>query len=150
MKSPSVIFLLFVCLQLFVSGCTSLGHEGRTHPQIERQFSERPNEVVVTGSGELAIAVELMLVSHGIKVHASPIQLVHDPSSKTYESKTTTRYIVNVTSTDLDSCIPEGSRQMNFYISVVDLFDNNRIFGMSGDYGCKNTIVKRFERWFFH
>lgn len=148
-RLPRIVFLLFVSLHPFVIGCTSLGHEGRAQPQIERQLSERPNEVAVTGSGELAIAVELMLVSHGINVHASPIQLIQDESSKKYDTKTITRYIVNVASTDLDVCIPEGSRQMHFNISVVDLVNNQRIFGMSGDYGCKDTILKRFERWFF-
>lgn len=46
-------------------------------------------------------------------------------------------------------CVPEGSRQMHFHISVVDLVNNQRVLAMSGDYGCKDTIVKRFEQWFF-
>lgn len=129
------------------SGCTSLGHEERTQPQIERRLTELPKEVAVVGSGELAIAVELMLVSRGINVLPSPIQAVQVTNSAT--TKTVTRYVVNVASTDLDMCVPEGSRQMHFSISVVDVVENQRVFAMNGDYGCKNTIVKRFEGWFF-
>lgn len=131
------------------SGCTSLGHEVRTQPQIERQLTERPDEVAVVGSGELAIAVELMLVSHGVNVLPS-IQAVPVTSSNSVPAKKVTRYLINAVSTDQDMCVPEGSRQMHFSISVVDVVENQRVFAMNGDYGCKNTIVKRFEGWFFH
>lgn len=140
--------ILASALTLF-AGCTSTGHEARTQPQIERKLAERPEEVAVAGSGELAIAIELLLVSRGIRVRASPIQAVPDKSSNSLTPKTVTRYVVNATSVDLDVCVPEGSRQMHFHISVVDLVENQRVFAMSGDYGCKNTIVRRFEHWFF-
>lgn len=132
-----------------LAGCTSLGHEGRAQPQIERKLQARPDVVAVVGSGELAIAVELMLVSHGVSVRASPVQVTIDENQKMRTSEAVARYVANVTSVDHDMCVPEGSRQMHFHISVVDLVNNERIFAMSGDYGCKNTIVQRFERWFF-
>lgn len=132
-----------------LSACTSLGHEGRAQPQIERKLQARPDVVAVVGSGELAIAVELMLVSHGISVRASPVQVTIDENQKMRTSEAVVRYVANVTSVDHDMCIPEGSRQMHFHISVVDLVNNERVFAMSGDYGCKNTIVQRVERWFF-
>lgn len=143
--SPRVVALLFLTLQ----GCTSLGHEGRTEPQIERKLPTRPDIVAVTGSGELSTAIELLLVSRGVSVRASPVQISLDGNHKVQSSKTVVRYVANVTSVDHDMCVPEGSRQMHFHISVVDLVNNERIFAMSGDYGCKDTIVRRFDRWFF-
>lgn len=131
---------------IFTSGCTSLGHESRTTPQIDLKFPEKPTKVSLEGSGELLVAVELMLVSHGINVVPSLVQI--DP--KTNEKKIATRYTINATSTDLDVCIPEGSRQMNFTIAVNDIQENRRLFFMNGNYGCKNTIVNRFKEWFFH
>jgi hypothetical protein len=140
---------LVVCVAALASGCTSLGHEDRAQPQIERKLPTRPAEVAVVGSGELAVAVELLLVSRGLSVLASPVQAILDENKKVRSSETVTRYVVNVSSVDLDVCVPEGSRQMHFNISVVDLVSNERIFVMSGDYGCKDTLVRRFERWFF-
>lgn len=142
--------VFFISTLLFFSGCTSVGHEARTEPQIERPLAEQPAIIAVNGSGELAIAIELLLVSRGIDVLASPIQVVSEESTNSYATKTVTRYVVNATSVDHDVCVPEGSRQMNFHISVVDLIENQRVFAMSGDYGCKDTIVRRFESWFFN
>lgn len=130
-------------------GCTSLGHEERAQPQIERKLGARPDSVAVVGSGELSIAIELLLVSRGVAVHASPTQVVLGDDKRIQSSKTVARYVANVTSVDQDMCVPEGSRQMHFHISVVDLVNNQRVFGMSGDYGCKDTIVRRFEQWLF-
>jgi hypothetical protein len=130
-------------------GCTSLGHEGRAQPQIERKLAARPDVVVIVGSGELSTAIELLLISRGVSVRASPVQVTLDERQRVRSSETVARYVANVTSVDHDMCVPEGSRQMHFHISVVDLVNNNRVFAMSGDYGCKDTIVQRFERWFF-
>ncbi len=138
----------FFCVFL-VSGCTSLGHEDRTIPQIAQKLNETPSEIAVVGSGELAIALEYMLVLHGLDVLASPVQAVQDSNTNTLVSKAVAQYVVNVTSTDLDMCVPEGSRQMHFSITMVDLVSNERVFAMNGDYGCKDTIVKRFEGWMF-
>ena len=140
-----VLLLLLFCGLAVLSGCTSLGHEARAEPQLERQLSERPEVVSLEGSGELVIALELMLVSRGINVLPSAEQIVPETSSV----KRVTRYTISATSVDFDVCIPEGSRQMNFYIAVTDLVENERLFVMNGNYGCKNTVVGRFERWFF-
>jgi len=141
---------LFTLLLLaLLTGCTSLGHEGRAQPQFERSIKEVPRSVAVVGSGELAIAVELMLVSEGVRVYPSPIQAVKEESSNSFTQKTVVRYVVHVSSTDFDVCLPEGSRQMHFSLSVVDIVENQRVFSMNGDYGCKDTITKRFQRWFF-
>jgi len=142
-------WLVATLLAITLVGCTSTGHEARAQPQIERKLSTRPDSVAVVGSGELSIAIELLLVSRGIAVYASPTQVTLGSDQKVQSSKTVARYIANVTSVDQDMCVPEGSRQMHFHISVVDLVNNQRVFAMSGDYGCKNTIVRRFEQWFF-
>jgi hypothetical protein len=141
-KSFNVVWMLVF---VFISGCTSLGHESRTSPQIALDLENKPSKVSLEGSGELMVAMELMLVSHGINVVPSSMQIDRD----TKEKKIAVRYAINATSTDLDVCIPEGSRQMNFTISANDLQDNRRLFFMNGNYGCKNTIVRRFEQWFF-
>ena len=130
---------------LILSGCTSLGHEARTEPQIEKRLTQKPNRVYFTGSGELAIAIELLLTSNGIDVVYSTPQ--SGPTNSEADIKNAVRYAINATSVDHDMCIPEGSRQMHFYISVVDIQDNKRVFAMSGDYGCKDTITNRFEKW---
>ena len=141
--------LIGISVLALLSGCTSLGHESRAEPQLERKLPVRPNAVAVVGSGELATATELLLVSRGVKVYASPVQLKVDPKTNATTSEAVTRYVVNVTSVDLDVCLPEGSRQMHFNISVVDVLTNERVFFLSGDYGCKDTLVRRFERWYF-
>lgn len=135
---------------LFTSlvACTSLGHDERAQPQIERKLTSRPAVVAVVGSGELSIAVELFLVSQGVTVRASPVQVTLDAANNPRSSETVVRYVANVTSVDHDICVPEGSRQMHFHISFVDLVNNERVFAMSGDYGCKDTIVRRFAQWF--
>lgn len=145
----SVSWAVAALLASILVGCTSLGHEGRAQPQIERKFATRPDSIAVVGSGELSIAIELLLVSRGIAVHASPIQVTLGDDQKVQSSRTVARYVANITSVDQDMCVPEGSRQMHFHISVVDLVNNHRVFAMSGDYGCKDTIVGRFEQWFF-
>jgi len=143
MKKIAVSFIVATLV-----GCTSLGHEERAQPQIERKLAARPDVIAVVGSGELSIAIELFLVSQGISVRASPVQVTLDAANKPRSSETVVRYVANVTSVDHDMCVPEGSRQMHFHISVVDLVNNERVFGMSGDYGCKDTIVRRFAHWF--
>lgn len=132
-----------------IAGCTSLGHESRAQPQIERPLPTEPNAVAVVGSGELSTAIELMLVSRGIRVHASPIRVQDVDGDNPGAPVLTSRYVINVTSVDLDMCLPEGSRQMHFNISVVDLVADERLLVMSGDFGCKDTLVQRFQRWFF-
>ena len=132
-----------------LAGCTSLGHESRAQPQIERALPTKPSAVAVVGSGELSTALELMFVSRGLRVHPSPIRVQAVDGNNPGTPVLNSRYVINVNSVDLDMCVPEGSRQMHFNISVVDLVADERLFVMSGDYGCKDTLVQRFEHWFF-
>lgn len=143
--ASSMALILIIAL----TGCTSLGHESRAQPQIERPLPTKPNSVAVVGSGELSIALELMLVSRGVRVHASPLRVETGNGNNLGAAVLTSRYVINVNSVDLDMCVPEGSRQMHFNVSVVDLVADERLFVMSGDYGCKDTLVRRFQRWFF-
>jgi len=136
--------IVAVTTMLVISGCTSLGHENRTEPQIEKKIAGKFDRVYFTGSGELAIATELLLASQGIEVFYSPVIMDKGDSKSKQEQ---IRYAVTATSVDHDMCVPEGSRQMHFHITVVDVFENNRIFALSGDYGCKNTITARFGKW---
>jgi hypothetical protein len=149
-------FILLFSVLALLAGCTSLDHEGSAQPQFEQHFSERPEVVSLEGSGKLVIALDLMLVSRGIKVLASPIQIVSETSS----TKRVTRYAVTATSVnydvcvtapsvDHDECVPEDSPQMKYNISVTDLQKNELVFSMNGNYGFKDIIVKRFELWFF-
>lgn len=148
MKSFNTITAIALA-SLYMGGCTSLGHEGRTKPQIEVPLAASPSMVAVTGSGELSIAIELLLASRGVEVLLSPLQI--DPKSSAQKDKLSkpVRYAINATSVDQDMCVPEGSRQMHFHISVIDLMENKRVYAMSGDYGCKDTVVKEFEKWLF-
>lgn len=141
----NVFSFSFVLIFFVISGCTSLGHESRTKPQIALDFADKPNKVSLEGSGELMVAMELMLISRGINVVPSPIQI----DGNTNEKEIASRYAITATSTDFDVCLPEGSRQMNFTVAVNDLQENQRLFFMNGNYGCKNTILNRFEEWFF-
>ena len=148
MKSFIAILEITVA-SLIMGGCTSLGHEDRTQPQIEVPLAASPQIVAFTGSGELSIAIELLLASRGVDVLLSPLQIDLKMSTQKDKVNKPVRYAINATSVDQDMCVPEGSRQMHFHISVVDLMENKRVYAMSGDYGCKNTIVKRFEKWLF-
>lgn len=58
-----------------------------------------------------------------------------------------TRYVLRVRLKDLDKCVPEGSRQMHFNVSVVDFQERNRVFLMNGEFGCRDTLVRSFGRW---
>jgi hypothetical protein len=143
----SFISIIAIALaSFFTGGCTSIGHEERTEPQIEVSLAATPSIVAISGSGELSIAIELLLASRGVEVLLSPLQI--DQKSTVPKGKPV-RYAITATSVDLDMCIPEGSRQMHFHISVVDLMENKRVYAMSGDYGCKDTIVRTFEKWLF-
>jgi len=65
--SARLLSIIFGTLLLLLNtGCTSLGHEGRAQPQFEQSLKKTPRSVAVVGSGELAIAVELILISEGV------------------------------------------------------------------------------------
>lgn len=58
-----------------------------------------------------------------------------------------TRYVFRVESDDQDRCIPEGSRQMSFAITVTDYTERSRVLLMKGEHGCRDTIVNEFDKW---
>lgn len=136
----NTMLLLAVCI---TAGCTSMGHEARAVPSLSLQMKEVPKNVTLSGNtGELSVAVEQLLKRHGIEVMTST-----DRGAKELQGEKATRYAIDVRSDDLDVCVPEGSRQMNFAIVVDDMKEKKRIFVMHGDFGCKNTILAQFEKW---
>ena len=143
----NAILLLAACI---TAGCSSLGHEARSVPLMSRQMQELPKKVTLVGNtGELSVAVEQLLERHGIEVMIRTDRGVKElQDEKEYSTvESSTRYTIDVRSVDLDVCVPEGSRQMNFAIVVYDMKDRKRIFVMRGDFGCKNTILDQFEKW---
>ena len=56
-------------------------------------------------------------------------------------------YVLRVRSDDLDTCLPEGSRQMHFNVTAIDSVSGEVALQITGNYGCKNTIIKRFDEW---
>jgi len=134
---------------VLLAGCTSMGHEARAVPRIARP-TERIVELGIDGDdNELAVAIERMLDDHGVKVTILSTPQVRETRADreyTYE-EVQTRYVLRVRSTDLDKCVPEGSRQMHFNVSVTDFQERRRTFLMSGEFGCRDTLVRSFERW---
>lgn len=143
----NTMLLLAVCI---TAGCTSMGHEARAVPSLSLQMKEVPKNVTLSGNtGELSVAVEQLLKRHGIEVMNRTDRGVKElQGEKEYSTvESPPRYKIDVRSVDLDVCVPEGSRQMNFAIVVDDMKDRKRIFVMGGDFGCKNTILAQFEKW---
>lgn len=91
-------------------------------------------------TGSLPVALERLLEARGVKVLALPDNTTRRPGA---------RYMVTATSFDLDTCVPEGSRQMHFDIVVLDTITNQRAFVLNGKYGCQTTVLKSFETWLF-
>jgi hypothetical protein len=144
----SAIGLSVLAVGLLV-GCTSLGHQGRAEPKVAEPISGL-DEVGFDGDEhELALAVERVLKQNGVKVRllAAPEVRVQSGDEQYRYKEVQTRYVVRVRSEDLDKCIPEGSRQMNFSITVIDYQERNRVFLQNGEHGCRDTIVKFFADW---
>jgi hypothetical protein len=93
---------------------------------------------------ELSIGIESVLRAHGVGVRLLRLAYLNSAQGST---ATQSPYRVIVRSTDLDRCVPEGSRQMHFSVSVVDVRERSRVFLQSGQFGCRDTIVKEFEQW---
>jgi hypothetical protein len=132
-----------------LAACTSLGHEGRAKPKIAKEFEGAKEISFDADEGELSVALESYLSDIGIKpriISAPQVRIQKGDKEYTYD-EVQTRYVVRVRSTDLDICIPEGSRQMHFNISVTDFKERSRVFLMSGNFGCKNTIIRNFGNW---
>lgn len=145
-------------IMAFASGCTSLGHNGRSKPMLAKPLDATPETVIVyDDGGVLAGYVIKMLDSHGISVLDSPDSRVELSSETvTGNSKTGRReqfmstaasHTVKVSSVDLDICLPEGSRQMHFNVTVTDNRTKRRVFSAVGRFGCASTITKNLEQW---
>lgn len=128
------------CLVILTSACSSTGHEARTQPVLVSPFLGGQKQVVLTSErGELQVGIKEYLESKGIKVISTLDPKAISPTS---------RYAISVNSADLDICLPEGSRQMHFDIGVTDLVEKKKVYILDGDFGCKNTIVRKFGEWF--
>lgn len=140
---------LFVCLSFLAIDCTSLGHSSREAPLIARHIGHI-SEITLDGDDhELAIAIEKALEDSGIDVKTMFAPEIREKSSDrevTYQ-QLSTRYVIRVQSEDYDSCLPEGSRQMDFSIVVTDYQEHRRVLVMRAQHGCKNSIVERFMKW---
>ena len=147
-KRLVLIAILFVG-GMFLSGCTSIGHEKRAVPKIEKPIGEVTEFGFDPDDNELSVAVEKMLEARGIRVKLlSTPQVRQQRGDKEYTfDEVQTRYVLRVRSVDLDTCVPEGSRQMHFSISVTDFQTRQRVLVMKGEFGCRNTIVREFEKW---
>src|SRR5919197_1238458 len=138
----SVILLRVVALCIVSSllfGCTSLGHQTRAVPKIAKPLDRIVEVGFDADDNELAVAIENLLEARGVRVRilSTPqVRLQRGDKEYTYE-EVQTRYVLRVRSTDLDHCVPEGSRQMHFNVSVVDYQERNRVFLMSGKFGCR-------------
>lgn len=127
--------ILFGCNSgLLLTGCTSLGQESRSTPKIS-QAIEPVNEFGFdSDDNELSVGIEKLLTSRGFKM-------------RILRNGVQTRYVLRVRSTDLDTCLPEGSRQMHFNVSAIDSDTGKRVLLIAGEYGCKDTIIKRVDEW---
>lgn len=142
-------YAILFTLSTLLSGCTSLGHESRSIPKFEKQ-TYKIVEVGFDGDdNELSVAIEKLLEDREIKVKIlSKPKVREQRGDKEYTyDEVQTRYVLRVRSADLDTCMPEGSRQMHFNVSVVDFQERNRVFLMSGEFGCKDTLLRNFESW---
>lgn len=136
-------------LVTLATGCTSIGHQSRAVPRIAKATPPILEVGFDPDDNELAVAVEKLLEGRGIKVRLlSTPQVRQQRGDKEYTfEEVQTRYVVRVRSEDLDTCLPEGSRQMHFHISVVDFEERSRVFLMSGEYGCQDTLLETFDDW---
>ena len=132
-----------------IVACTSLRHQARAVPKIAKP-TEPITEFGFDGDdNELAVAVEKLLNDLGVRAEilSTPqVRVQRGDREYTYD-EVQTRYVLRVRSEDLDKCVPEGSRQMHFNISVVDFQERTRVFLMNGEFGCKDTLVRSFASW---
>lgn len=145
-KCFCAILLALCCL---LSGCTSIGYETRSTPKFAKS-TDKIMEVGFDGDdNELSVAMEKLLEERGVKVKIlSKPKVREQRGDKEYTyDEVQTRYVLRVRSVDLDTCLPEGSRQMHFNVSVTDFQERNRVFLMSDEFGCKGTLLRNFESW---
>lgn len=141
--------LAAVALACTLGGCTSLGHQARAVPQISKPIP-KITEIAIDGDDRaLAVAVEKLLDARGIRAHvvaAPTVQVKQGHRTYTYD-EVQSRYVVRVRSVDLDTCLPEGSRQMHFHLSVMDYQTRTRVYLLDGEYGCRDTLLASFAEW---
>lgn len=141
---------LLISLTVALGGCTSLGHEARAVPSIAKPIAEKPQKVIVIDDGgSLAGYFQRFLDSEGIIVldgSAVTVEEKADNRTSTYKA-TDADYTIRVTSTDLDICVPEGTRQMHFNVRVTDNRTQQRVYSSAGEFGCAGTITKTFASW---
>lgn len=134
---------------LWLLACTSLGQAGRAKPLIEKPVSGI-HEIGFDGDdNELAVGVERLLDQAGVTVKILQTPRVRETAgNKVYiYDEVQTRYVIRVESNDGDRCIPEGSRQMSFAITVTDYEKQSRVLLMRGEHACRDTILRNFEQW---
>jgi hypothetical protein len=136
-------------IAVLLAGCTSLGHGGRAEPKVARATPPIAEIGIDGDDNELAVALENALDERGVKVkiiHAPAVMEVRGDRIVSYD-EVQTRYVLQVRSTDAGRCVPEGSRQMHFYVTLIDYTEQRRVFLSEGVNGCKDTIVKSFMGW---
>lgn len=134
---------------VFVWGCTSHGHAQRETPSIARPVGAISEFGFDSDDNQLSVAIENLIESRGIRLKLlSTPQVREQRGDREYTFKEVqTRFVLRVRSVDLDRCVPEGSRQMHFNISVTDFSERKRVFLMKGEFGCQNSVVQRFANW---
>lgn len=143
LKNKYVLIILLLGF-IFISGCSSIGHEKRSVPHTKIPLNEMPREFVIySDMGELSQSVTSLLKLRGIETHVFSVH-------KKIKSKINSRYSIKIGSTEIGPCIPEGSTQMHFSIVAIDNVENKKLLVIRGTYGCKDTIVNEFEDWLFN
>jgi len=141
--------LAATALAFSLGGCTSLGHQDRSVPQIAKPIPKISAIAIDGDDHALAVGVEKLLDARGIRAHvlAAPrVQVQQGDRTYTYD-EVQSRYVVRVRSVDLDTCLPEGSRQMHFHLSVMDYQTRTRVFLLDGEFGCRDTLLTSFGNW---
>ena len=141
--------LLPLVALLILAACTSSGHERRAVPMIARSIGPIAEFGFDPDDNELAIAIEKLLEDRGVRVKLlSTPQVRQQRGDKEYTyDEVQTRFVLRVRSTDLDRCVPEGSRQMHFAVTVTDFQTRQRVFLMKGQFGCLDTLLQQFDNW---
>ena len=149
LRVPASLALTLVAFGLAGAGCTSMGHEKRAIPRISRPIGVVTEFGLDSDDHDLGVTLEKLLDTHGIKaslLSTPQVRAQRGDKEYTYD-EVQTRYVLRVRSMDLDTCVPEGSRQMHFNLSVTDFDTRRRLLLMDGEFGCRDTILREFEKW---
>jgi hypothetical protein len=141
--------LLLPVILPILAGCTSSGHERRAVPMIAKSVGPIAEFGFDPDDNELSVGIEKLLDARGVRVKLlSTPQVRQQRGDKEYTyDEVQTRFVLKVRSTDLDYCVPEGSRQMHFTVIVTDFETRQRVFLMKGRFGCRDTLVHQFANW---